>query len=361
MVVCDGNADALGKLAARLADARLQTVAGDVTDAELVHRLMSAAQVTVSAVNYWYNADLAAKAVAAGCHFLDLGGNNDIVAREFALTDQAAAADVAVIPDCGLAPGLAGILGHHLAVSLNRCENLRLRVGGLPMAPRPPLNYKLVFSVQGLINEYIEPAVVIREGEIKTVPSLTELETLHFPPPFGEMEAFQTSGGTSTLPQTLLGHVRNLDYKTIRYPGHCTRIRLLHELGLCDSEPRIINGQKVVPRELLATLLEEKLHLPGTDAVLLLAVAEGWDENGCEVTRRIRIIDHQDTDHDITAMMRMTGFPAAIIARMLAAGDITARGTCRQEEVVPAEGMIAALKDRNIGVEDWTEREPLEV
>ncbi|NCQ35102.1 hypothetical protein GW813_08550, partial [bacterium] len=128
MVVCDGNADALGKLAARLADARLQTVAGDVTDAELVHRLMSAAQVTVSAVNYWYNADLAAKAVAAGCHFLDLGGNNDIVAREFALTDQAAAADVAVIPDCGLAPGLAGILGHHLAVSLNRCENLRLRV-----------------------------------------------------------------------------------------------------------------------------------------------------------------------------------------------------------------------------------------
>ncbi len=358
LVVCDGNAGALDALASRLDDDRLRTVRGDVTDGELMHRLMSDASVTVSAVNYWYNADLAAAAVAARSHFLDLGGNNDIVAREFALCDQAAAAGVTIIPDCGLAPGLAGILGYHLATGLARCESVHLRVGGLPAAPRPPLNYKIVFSVQGLINEYIEPAVVIRDGEIRTVPSLTELETLRFPAPFGELEAFQTSGGTSTLPQTLLGRVRNLDYKTIRYPGHCERIRLLRDLGLCDSDPVRVPGGEVAPRDVLASLLEKHLRLPGTDVVLLLASAVGWDRDGRGVTRRIRIIDHEDTEHGITAMMRMTGFPAAIIARMLAAGVITARGTCRQEEVVPAPEMIAALSDRGVPVEDWTEQEP---
>ncbi len=351
LTVIDGNEAALAGLRTFLPDDRLQTVQGDVRDEELIGPLMQQAQVAISAVNYWYNDFLAAAAVGGGCHFLDLGGNNDVVAREFDLSDRAAASDVAVIPDCGLAPGLAGILGYHLAGGLARCENLRLRVGGLPAKPQPPLNYKLVFSVQGLINEYIEPAVVIREGEIRTVPSLTELETLAFPAPFGELEAFQTSGGTSTLPTSLLGKVRNLDYKTIRYRGHCARIRLLQDLGLCGGDPVDIAGQPVVPRDLLAALLTAKLSLPGPDVVLLLAQAEGIDAGGQGVTDTIRIIDHEDTEHGITAMMRMTGFPAAIIAHMLASGRITARGTCRQEEVVPAADMITALTERGVAVE----------
>jgi len=355
LTVVDGNRQALADLESFLADERLRTVEGDVRDQELLAPLLREAQVAISAVNYWHNAFLAGIAVNNRSHFLDLGGNNEIVAQEFALGDRAAEAGVAIIPDCGLAPGLAGILGHHLATSLDRCENLRLRVGGLPADPLPPMNYKLVFSVQGLINEYSEPAVVIREGEIRTVPSLTELETLSFPPPFGELEAFQTSGGTSTLPETLLGRVRNLDYKTIRYPGHCAQIRLLMDLGLCDTAPRRIGDLEIVPREVLASLLEEKLDLPGTDVVLLLAEAEGWDAEGRGLTRRLRIIDREDMTTGLTAMMRMTGFPAAIIARMLAMGDIAARGACRQEEVVPADGMMAALQERGIAVETGSE------
>ncbi len=354
LVVLDGNSEALERLAGFLDDERLRTIQGDVKDEKLIGPLLAKAQVAISAVNYWYNDFLAEAAVKGRAHFLDLGGNNDVVAREFALSDQAAAADVAIIPDCGLAPGLAGIIGHHLALGLDRCENLRLRVGGLPADPQPPLNYKIVFSVQGLINEYIEPAVVIREGKIKTVPSLTELETLHFPAPFGELEAFQTSGGTSTLPESLLPKVKNLDYKTIRYPGHCAQIRLLQELGLCDAARRDVGGVSVSPRDVLAALLAEKLQLPGTDVVLVLAEADGWDGEGHGVTRRIRIIDHQDTEHGITAMMRMTGFPAAIIAHMLATGRISDRGTCRQEEVVSAPDMLAALKQRNVNIEEAT-------
>ena len=156
------------------------------------------------------------------------------------------------------------------------------------------MNYKIVFSVQGLINEYIEPAEVIRDGRLKTVPSLSELETLTFPEPFGELEAFQTSGGTSTLPRTLAGRVPNLDYKTIRYQGHCAQFRLLHELGLCDGKPVDFKDGQVSPREMLAHVLTEKLDLPGEDVVLVLVEAEGWDAAGKAVRRTVRIIDRHD-------------------------------------------------------------------
>jgi lysine 6-dehydrogenase len=351
LVAADRDQAVLDTLAARIDDPRLRLVRLDVTDEAAVGPLMAEADVAVSAVNYWFNAALAALAVAGRCHFLDLGGNNDIVAQEFALDAEAAAAGVAIVPDCGLAPGLAGILGYWLVDGLDRTASLQLRVGGLPAAPQPPMNYKIVFAVEGLINEYIEPAVVIRDGRLQTVPSLGELETIAFPAPFGELEAFQTSGGTSTLPQTLLGRVPDLDYKTIRYKGHCAQMRLLHELGLTDSRPVTLpGGIEVAPRKVLAHVMQRSLDLPGEDVVLVLCRAEGW-QGGQALRRSVRIIDRHDGATDISAMMRMTGYPAAIIARMLAAGDITARGALRQELAVPGEAMIEALRRRGVEVE----------
>jgi lysine 6-dehydrogenase len=354
LVAVEGNRESLDRLAERLDDPRLKTIQGDVRDDAVLGPLMAEADVVISAVNYWYNAALAALAVANKAHFLDLGGNNDIVAQEFELDGAAGEKGVSIIPDCGLAPGLAGILGYHLVDGLDRCESLKLRVGGLPAAPRPPMNYKLVFSVQGLINEYIEPAVVIRDGKLQTVPGLSELETLTFPEPFGELEAFQTSGGTSTLPKTLLGRVPSLDYKTIRYKGHCAQVRLLHELGLTGSEPVEFPGGKISPREMLAHCLTQTLDVPGSDVVLVLAEAEGWDTGGNAVRKTIRIIDHHDQVHDITAMMRMTGYPTAIIARMLAAREIDAPGARCQELVVPGARMIEELRLRGVTIEETT-------
>ncbi len=354
LVIVDADQERLTVLSDRLGDDRTTTVCADARDGTALAPLMDAADVAVSAVNYWFNATLAALAVEGRTHFLDLGGNNDIVAQEFELNDQAAAQGVTIIPDCGLAPGLAGILGYWLVDGLDRAESLKLRVGGLPANPLPPMNYKVVFSVQGLINEYIEPAVVIRDGRLKTVPSLSELETLTFPPPFGELEAFQTSGGTSTLPRTLAGRVPNLDYKTIRYKGHCAQFRLLAELGLCDSMPLEFRDGKVAPREMLARLLNDKLDLPGEDVVLLLAEVEGWAADGLAVRKSIRIIDHHDGANGISAMMRMTGYPAAIIAWMLASGEIDAPGARCQELVVPGDMMIKELRRRGVAIEVLT-------
>lgn len=359
LTVVDGNEDSLTRIRNRFDDQRLRTVCCDVRDAETLSPLMTQAQVAISAVNYWYNAELAALAVAGKTHFLDLGGNNDIVAREFELDSEARDQGISIVPDCGLAPGLAGILGYWLVEGMDSASTLKLRVGGLPANPQPPMNYKVVFSVQGLINEYIEPAVVIRDGKLKTVPSLSELETLVFPQPFGELEAFQTSGGTSTLPQTLAGRVPDLDYKTIRYKGHCAQFRLLQDLGLCDSVPRSGSDGKMSPREMLAQLMQEKLDLPGTDVVLLQAEVVG-QKNGEHLRRTVRIIDHHDSKNNISAMMRMTGYPAAIIAQLLASEEISAPGAHAQELIVPGDRMIELLRQRGVNIE-ITESSPGEI
>lgn len=361
LVAVDADGDALERLAVRFGDPRLRTRPGYVQDQAFLAPLLEDADVAISAVNYWYNAPLAAQAVAHGTHFLDLGGNNDVVAREFALDAEARRAGVAIIPDCGLAPGLAGILGYWLTTRLASVDSLRLRVGGLPLQPQPPMNYKLVFSVEGLINEYVEPAVVIRGGRLETVPALSELETIAFPAPFGELEAFQTSGGISTLPRTLLGRVPELDYKTIRYRGHCAQFRLLRDLGLVEPRPLPFPGGEVSPREMLANRLRHALDLPGPDAVLVLVVAEGRDADGEARRLGVRIIDRQDDATGLSAMMRMTGFPAAIIARLLATGDLGAVGACCQELVVPGGEMVGQLRKRGIDLFEFEGRphEPL--
>ncbi|MDQ3907749.1 MAG: saccharopine dehydrogenase NADP-binding domain-containing protein, partial [Acidobacteriota bacterium] len=204
-----------------VASAKLTPAQIDVEDASGVVALMRGHDAALSCVTYFHNLRLARAAIEARTNFCDLGGNNSVVDSELALDDEARAAGVNVIPDCGLAPGMVAVLAAHGAERFDEIESIRIRVGGLPQRPKPPLNYQLVFSVEGLINEYVERARVVRGGRIVEVESMTEIEGLEFPAPFGRLEAFQTSGGTSTLPDTFAGRIQELDYKTIRYPGHC--------------------------------------------------------------------------------------------------------------------------------------------
>ncbi|MBT3317698.1 hypothetical protein HN388_06910 [bacterium] len=348
VTVCDINMNSLGALSEKIKASRLHTLQADVADRDVILPLAKNADVMISAVNYWFNASLTEVAIEAGTHFLDLGGNNDIVAQQFAQNEMAKKAGVTIIPDCGLAPGLAGLIGWELSTRFDQCQEIHLRVGGLPLEPQPPMNYSIVFSVEGLINEYIEPAVVIRDGAVKTVPSMTELEELTFPAPFGKLEAFQTSGGISSLPETMLGKVTNLDYKTIRYPGHCAQVNLLMSLGLTNSEKIEVEGVEVSPRKVLANRLNENLPPVGKDVVLLQATATGLID-GKQQTHSLQIIDYADEKTDISAMMRMTGFPAAIIATMLAKGTI-APGAKPQELVIPVPELLDELRKRDVSI-----------
>jgi lysine 6-dehydrogenase len=226
---------------------------------------------------------------------------------------------------------------------------VKIRVGGLPAHPKPPLNYKLVFSVRGLTNEYLEPAEVLRDGNIVRVPSLTEPEAIEFPYPFGTLEAFNTSGGASTLPRTLKDRVRNLDYKTIRYPGHLAAFAGLHAIGLLSEAP--VDG--VVPRAFTEKLIEQSLSDDDTDVVLVRVSIDG-KSSGKRSRLTLEIIDRQEPKTGHSAMARTTAYPAAAVAYMMAAGAVERRGVLPGELAVPLDAFVQAVKTRGIDVrEKW--------
>ena len=332
-----------------------------------VARLMSGHDSAISCVNYWYNESLSRAAIETGTNFCDLGGNNYVVDAQLALDDEAKAAGINIIPDCGLAPGMVSILAMHGAAKFENLDSVRIRVGGLPQDPQPPLNYQLVFSVEGLINEYIESARVIRDGKVAEVESMTELESLEFEG-FPPLEAFQTSGGTSTLPDKFLGKVRDLDYKTIRYAGHCDKFKTMIDLGLCSSDEVVVDFHNVTPRKVFAKLLEENLPADGPDYVLVRLEftgipkadpSENRDPNSAfrnphSEILRLDIVDRLDPATGLSAMMRTTAFPASIIAQMMAKGDVLKRGATPQELAIDPDTFVAELTRRNIRItESW--------
>jgi len=321
--------------------------AGNQSD---VARLMAHHDAAISCVNYWYNESLSRAAIDTNTHLCDLGGNNYVVDSQLALDEEAKAAGVSIIPDCGLAPGMVSILAIHGAAKFDTVDEIHIRVGGLPQDPQPPLNYQLVFSVDGLINEYVEVARVIRDGQMIEVPSMTELESLEFDG-FPPLEAFQTSGGTSTLPDTFLGKIKELDYKTIRYAGHCDKFKTMIDLGLCSSDEILVDYQKVKPRKVFGELLQKYLPADGPDYVLVRLEFVGT-KDGAAKKLRYDIVDKQDEATGMSAMMRTTAFPASIIAQMMARGDVLTRGAAPQEKAIDPDKFVAELSRREIRISD---------
>jgi lysine 6-dehydrogenase len=353
VTIADMSAGRVADVVTRTASPKLSGSTIDCSDRDAVVDLMRGHAAAISCVNYWLNESLAKCAIEAGTNFCDLGGNNTAVDAELALDDAARAAGVNVIPDCGLAPGMVAVLVAHAAARFETLDEIHIRVGGLPLDPKPPLDYQLVFSVEGLINEYIEPARVVRGGRIVEVESMTELEELEFPAPFGMMEAFQTSGGTSTLPETFLGKVKELDYKTIRYPGHCAKFKTMIDLGLCSSDAIEVDNAPVKPRRLLGDLLVRNLPHDGPDAVLVRVEVKGRMSSDIK-TLRYDIVDRFDEETGLSAMMRTTAFPASIVALMMARGQTTSKGALPQERCIPPDLFMRELAARRIDVvESW--------
>ncbi|MEQ1924138.1 MAG: saccharopine dehydrogenase C-terminal domain-containing protein [Pyrinomonadaceae bacterium] len=349
VTVADFDFEKAKSVAASVGTDRVDARQIDASNYADVVELFRGHDSVISCVNYWYNVALSKAAIETGANLCDLGGNNYIVDEQLALDAEAKAARVSIIPDCGLAPGMVSVLAMHGAAKFDSVDEIHIRVGGLPQNPQPPLNYQLVFSVEGLINEYIEVARVIRDGEITEVPSMTEIEQLSFDG-FPPLEAFQTSGGTSTLPDTFLSKIRELDYKTIRYAGHCDKFKTMIDLGLCSSEEIIVDFQKVLPRKVFGDLLQKHLPADGPDYVLVRLDFVG-DKDSATKKLRYDIVDKLDENTGMSAMMRTTAFPASIIAQMMANGKVLSRGSTPQEKAIDAEKFVAELERRNINIQ----------
>ena len=346
ITVADADLARAEGLCRKRRDDLARAAAVDAADEAAARKLIAGHDVCVAATPYRYNLTLARAAIAAGSHFVDMGGNNDVVRAELALDEEARAAGVAVVPDMGLAPGITNVLAAWLISTFDEVWEVHLRVGGLPREPKPPLSYALLFSVQGLINEYAEPCLVLKDGEIATVPPLTGVEEFNFPP-VGRLEAFHTSGGASTLPYTYRGRVRELDYKTIRYSGHCAAVKPLFDLGLASNEEISAGGVRIKPRDVLAERLASALPEGKDDVVLVRCWAKG-KALGEDRVATFELVDYADAASGLTAMQRTTGFPVAVAAAMLAQGAIKKAGAFPPEVALEPKPFVAALEARGL-------------
>jgi len=329
---------------------RLTTIQLDVKDAKAVAAAMAGVQSVMCALPYYLNLPMTEAAIAAGAHFCDLGGNTEIVQQQQRLKASAEAKGVTVVPDCGLAPGMVNILAQ---LGIDRCDSVdsvRIFVGGLPQHPEGPLNYQIVYSIEGVLDYYTTLSWIIRDGKQLQMKALSEIEPIHFDAPVGELEAFHTAGGLSTMAFRYQGKIPNMEYKTLRYPGHAKIMEAIRELGLLELEPVQVKGTTVVPREVAIAQMQPRLTKPNSPDLVALRVVVAGTTGGKPITHTFELVDRYDAAHGISAMMRTTGYSLSITGQLQAEGAVTPAGVHTPDECMPGERYIAELAKRGIAI-----------
>ncbi len=311
--------DATRSTLERIATPGVRTVQLGFDDQEALTAAVAGQDMVVSAAPYTFTPIIAATAKQAGAHYLDLTEDVEGTRQVKALAEGA---QVAMIPQCGLAPGFISIVAHDLAKRFDQLYSVKMRVGALPQFPTNALKYNLTWSTEGLINEYCNPCEAIVDGELREVPALEGYERLAIEGE--EYEAFNTSGGLGTLWETLRGRVQHLDYKTMRYVGHRDIMKLLlNDLRLIER------------RDLLKDIFEASL--PGTtqDVVLIFVSVTGMQHGRLmQETYAKKVYAREINGRTWTAIQVTTAGAMCAMVDLLRDGKLPQRGFVRQEETL---------------------------
>ena len=298
--------------------AAVTKVAADITQGDTLAKLLGGKYAVLSAAPYHATRLIAESAKTAGAHYLDL---TEDVASTRAVKQLAKDARTAFIPQCGLAPGFITIVASDLASHFDQLQDVRMRVGALPKFPSNALNYNLTWSTDGVINEYCEPCEAIVNGQLRETQALEELEEFSLD---GILyEAFNTSGGLGTLCETLAGKVRNLNYRTIRYPGHAAIMKaLLNDLRLRDR------------RELLKDILENAVPVTLQDVVIVFVTVSGMRGGQLvQETYANKIYAAPMGGRVRSAIQITTAGGICAVLDMLRIGHLPQSGLIKQEEI----------------------------
>jgi len=270
---------------------------------------------------------LAEACVEAGRSLVDVSYMSESPLR---LSNAASRAGSTIVPDCGLAPGISNVLVGHSASMLDKVEMIHVMVGGLPEKPIPPLDYVITWSPESLIDEYTRRARIVCEGRKAEVEALSGVEEVDFPS-VGKLEAFYTDG-LRTLLDTFNG-VTEMWEKTLRYPGHAEKVRLLRSLGLFSDAEVSIEGTSIQPRKLTAKIFEQNLARRKHKDIVVLRTETRGVKNGEKTTYLYELLDTYDREQNVTAMARTTAYPASIVAQMILKRTMSEKGVVPPERI----------------------------
>jgi lysine 6-dehydrogenase len=316
-----------------------------------LRRVMQGHDAVLSALPYYLNPAVARAAIASKIHYCDLGGYFEATQDIMKLDAQARKAGVTLVPDCGVAPGMCNSLAVCGMDRLTQAKDVKMYCGGLPQKPKPPLGYKVVFNLEGVLGNYFGKSYVLREGKVQLVPSFSGREEIQFGR-FGRLEAVITGGATSTCPWTFQKTLRNYDYKTLRYPGHYDKIQMLKDLGLLETAKIQVNGSRVSPREVFVAVSGPKLAFPKDRDLLIQRVVVYGTLKGKKAEVTYDVLDYGDARTDFTAMQRTTGFSAAIVLEMLAQNAVPMTGFVPVEKAIPGALFLKEIRRRGIDVKE---------
>jgi saccharopine dehydrogenase-like NADP-dependent oxidoreductase len=321
VLVGDVSESALSRIA-KLTGADVCVV--DATNPADVKKALHGRDTVLSALSYHHNPAVAQAALESGASYFDLTedvATSDAVA---AIAEKAAPGQV-FMPQCGLAPGFISIVAYDLINWFEKVETVKMRVGALPQFPTGELKYNLTWSTDGLINEYCNPCEAIHASKKIDVLPLEGLE--HFSLDGVRYEAFNTSGGLGTLCDTLAGKVRELNYKTVRYVGHCDQMKLLvDELRLGEH------------REQFKEILERAIPVTFQDVVVTFCTVTGWRKGLLVQKSDARKIYHQKIGDELwSAIQITTAAGVCAVLDLFVSGRLPNRGLLRQEQVTMDE------------------------
>jgi lysine 6-dehydrogenase len=339
---------------------KLRTVELDIVRRrEDLLKLLQECDLGIGALPYGIAEEAVQSALDAGINFVDLI-HSWHYEKSSPIDSKAKQKGITIVPACGFAPGLTNILAKYAADQMEDVDSVKISVGGIPEAPKQPLNYKIVFAVESVLEEYTRDALVVRDGKKTVVPAMSEVGELTFDAlPDQKFESFITDG-LSTLPETLK-KVKYMEEKTIRWKGHVDQIKLLMDLGFFSERPVNLKttGARVSPRGLLTTLLDRKLamHQGDRDMTLMRIEVQGRKKKGDRATRihKYEMIDRFDSETQTTSMARTTAYPCSTVGQMILEGRITERGFIPPELAIKDDrfdDFISRLERKGLSIKE---------
>lgn len=350
VVMADINGNRARETASRIGQENVSWIQADASNYSKLASALKNFDIVVGALPGAFGYQACKASITAKVDMVDVSYMPEDV---MTLHEAALKADISIVPDCGMSPGIGSILVGHGVSMLDEVESVHMLNGGLPERPVPPLEYVITWSVKDLIDMYSRKVNIMKDGRVVQAEAMSGLEEIVFPG-VGKLEAFYTDG-LRTLLYTVKD-AKEMWEKSLRYPGHVKKIELLKTLGFFDENKVDVEGMHVSPREVTAKLLEKKLRRPEIPDIVVMLIEVSGVKDGKRVVHTYHMLDHYDKERQVTAMARTTAYTVSIVAQLLAEEAIKEKGVVPPEKLGMSEKLymkfFSAINKRKISVKE---------